>query len=339
MKPLNIAGGGLAGLVLGNLLTRAGVPTTVFEAGRLPRHRVCGEFICGRGAELLEATHLGECLDGHLRHRGTAWFRGDREVLRARLPDSAYGISRYALDERLAASFRAAGGEWKDGTRADLRGCGEGWIDCSGRKPEASDWIGLKLHAIGLETEANLELHLGRGGYAGLSRVEDGRVNVCGLFKRDRNLSAGKPDLLAAYLNHCGLDELSVRLREADADPESHAAVAGIGFGKIEPARGNALELGDALGVIPPFTGNGMSIAIESAVLAAPPLTAYARGESDWSGTLRQCRLRTRQAFAPRIRVAGRLHPWLLRPRRQKLLAGLARTRLLPFGTLYRLTH
>ena len=46
---LTIVGGGLAGLTLGIGLRQRGVPVTVYEAGRYPRHRVCGEFISGRG--------------------------------------------------------------------------------------------------------------------------------------------------------------------------------------------------------------------------------------------------------------------------------------------------
>ena len=339
MKPIHIAGGGLAGLVLGNLLARTGIPVELHEAGRLPRHRVCGEFVCGRGAALLKAHELHACLDPNLEHRSTIWFRANRPLFRAPLPEPAVGISRFAMDDRLAASFRAAGGKWREGSRIDLRQCGEGWVDGTGRRAQSSPWIGLKLHAWELETKADLELHLGHEGYVGLSRVEDGRVNLCGLFRRKRTITASKSNLLAAYLHHCGIDGLAARLRDAAIDPQSHAAVAGIGFGRFESAGGSALPLGDALGVIPPFTGNGMSIAIESATLAAAPLTAYARGEIEWPEALLQCRTRTRHAFAARIRAAGYLHPWLVRPRRQKLLAGLARTRMLPFRSLYRLTH
>ena len=46
-RPVEIVGGGLAGLSLGLALRRAGVDVTVYEAGHYPRHRVCGEFITG----------------------------------------------------------------------------------------------------------------------------------------------------------------------------------------------------------------------------------------------------------------------------------------------------
>src|ERR1039458_5594216 len=56
-KPITIVGGGLAGLTLGIGLRQQGIPITVWEAGHYPRHRVCGEFISGRGQDVL--TRLG----------------------------------------------------------------------------------------------------------------------------------------------------------------------------------------------------------------------------------------------------------------------------------------
>src|SRR5664280_3618446 len=62
-KPVTIVGGGLAGLALGIGLRQRGVPVTVWEAGRYPRHRVCGEFICGRGQETLARLGLRDWLE------------------------------------------------------------------------------------------------------------------------------------------------------------------------------------------------------------------------------------------------------------------------------------
>ena len=46
-RPIEVVGGGVAGLALGLALRRANIPVTVYEAGDFPRHRVCGEFISG----------------------------------------------------------------------------------------------------------------------------------------------------------------------------------------------------------------------------------------------------------------------------------------------------
>ena len=60
LKPISIIGGGLAGLTLGIGLRRLGIPVTIWEAGRYPRHRLCGEFMSGRGQEVLARLGLLE---------------------------------------------------------------------------------------------------------------------------------------------------------------------------------------------------------------------------------------------------------------------------------------
>ena len=60
LKPISIIGGGLAGLTLGIGLRRRGIPVTVREASHYPRHRVCGEFISGRGQDVLVRLSLHE---------------------------------------------------------------------------------------------------------------------------------------------------------------------------------------------------------------------------------------------------------------------------------------
>ena len=62
MKAIHVIGGGLAGLTLGIGLRNRGVPVTISEAGEYPRHRVCGEFISGRGVEVLQRLQLTDLL-------------------------------------------------------------------------------------------------------------------------------------------------------------------------------------------------------------------------------------------------------------------------------------
>jgi 2-polyprenyl-6-methoxyphenol hydroxylase-like FAD-dependent oxidoreductase len=64
-RPITIVGGGLAGLTLGIGLRQRDVPVTLYEAGHYPRHRVCGEFISGRGQQSLVRLGLADWITRH----------------------------------------------------------------------------------------------------------------------------------------------------------------------------------------------------------------------------------------------------------------------------------
>ena len=338
MKEVTIIGGGLAGLGLGNALARSGVPVRLLEAGSYPRHKVCGEFICGRGAEALGKLGLGDVLRGARGHRTVSWNRADGRSFTHRLPEPAAGLSRHELDRRMAEAVTEAGGELLEQTR--FRGeAGEGIVFCSGRVATKTDWIGLKFHCTNLCTAADLEMHLGKDLYLGLSGVENGRVNVCALARQVPGLQAPREERLLACLRHAGLGKLAERLAGGGIDPESHAGVAGVAFATFPSLRDPAVRLGDAFSVIPPFTGNGMSLALESAVEAQPHLLAWSRGEIPWAAVRDRLRRRCLRRFGGRLLFARLLHPWLNRPRRREILFSAARLRLLPIGALYRLTH
>src|SRR5437762_6892219 len=105
MKEITIIGGGLGGLWLGLRLRERNVPVTILEAGEYPRHRVCGEFIAGLDAITIGRLGLEPVLADALRHREVAWFIGARPARIQELPSPALGISRHALDARLAEAF------------------------------------------------------------------------------------------------------------------------------------------------------------------------------------------------------------------------------------------
>jgi flavin-dependent dehydrogenase len=111
LQPIEIIGGGLAGLSLGLALRRHDVPVTLHEAGEYPRHRVCGEFIAGLADSTIERLGLGPELRGALQHADVAWSIGGRTPRIQRLPAPALALSRHALDARLAQRFVANGGK------------------------------------------------------------------------------------------------------------------------------------------------------------------------------------------------------------------------------------
>jgi hypothetical protein len=194
-KPIQIVGGGLAGLTLGIALRKKEIPVAIFEAGNYPRHRVCGEFVSGRGLEILNALGLKEkfLAAGAIEARSSIFFSGKSELPVRQLPSPALCLSRFVMDKLLADEFQNLGGELRAGARwqADF---GESIVRASGRKlqPVANGWrwFGLKAHARNVFPAADLEMHVFKNGYVGICKLAGGEVNVCGLFRRNGSESS-----------------------------------------------------------------------------------------------------------------------------------------------------
>lgn len=338
-KPIEIIGGGLAGLALGVGLRRAGVAVTVFEAGDYPRHRVCGEFIAGLAPETSRKLGIQSVFEGALLHADMCWFIGGRLACGMRLPEAAMGMSRFVLDARLAELFVNCGGTLVPRHRFDEEINRPGRVGAGGRRRHAgSPWVGLKAHVRKLSPLAPLELHVGEGAYVGLSRVEDGWVNVCGLFRRRAGLKGDTPEALARTLEDCGLSALAERMRGAEFRPSSACAVAGFTFDRVI-VRDRGLVLGDACAMVPPFTGNGMAMAFTSAALALGPLVDWALHGESWEATTQRIHDALQREFQTRLNGAAFLHPLLLAKSGRACLGALARTGLLPLRPLYHLLH
>jgi flavin-dependent dehydrogenase len=340
-QSIEIIGGGLAGLSLGLALRRADIPVTLSEAGRYPRHRVCGEFITGLAPSTITRLGLAPHLADALHHHDVAWFFGadPTPARRQHLPAPALGLSRHTLDERLAAAFVAAGGTLHTDTRVTDLTSRAGRVFTTGRRRSTARWLGLKFHAHTLALADDLELHLGDQAYVGLARVTADTVNVSGLFAR-RALCAKGPHLLLGYLQAAGLTALSDRLAHARIDATTCCAVAAVDFDRTLPSPApDRVALGDAAAMIPPFTGNGMAMAFQSAEAALAPLVAYARGETTWENACQTISHALRRRFRVRLATAGVLHPFLLHTRPQRILRALSRAHLLPLRTLYTALH
>jgi menaquinone-9 beta-reductase len=317
-KPITIIGGGLAGLTLGIGLRQHGIPVTVQEAGAYPRHRVCGEFISGRGQVVLDRLGLLPRLEkaGAVRAR-TAMFicRAAQSPVRS-LAGPALCVSRHKMDALLADIFQQLGGELRLHSRWTSELSGEGIVSAAGHRVQTSrppeTWFGLKAHvshSTPINLEADLEMHFSPGGYVGVNRINDGRVNVCGLFRarRDHRQAESKMEWLRGEAG----SRLRQRLEAAQFEPHSFCSVAGI---QLRPQRAVARKeccIGDALTMTPPVTGNGMSMAFESAEMAVDPLAAYSRGELNWASARRQIALDCDAAFSRRLAWARALQ-WLM---------------------------
>jgi flavin-dependent dehydrogenase len=335
MRTVEIIGGGLAGLGLGIALRREGVPVTIHEAGHYPRHRVCGEFITSLDRRTMQVLQLEEVLARARPASVVAWCEDGEPEIVHRLPQAAFCLSRHVLDQAMAESFVNLGGDLRTGSRgADTPRSGT--VHAGGRQPSTeSRWVGLKQHFRKLELHHDLEVHFGNGGYIGLTKVDDDTVNVCGLLRRS---SANLKQPLAGVAAQAGFRALSLRLSEADPVPQSACAVAGLDY-RGRPSNRGAMLIGDRGAMIAPFTGHGMTIALQSAAASAPHLASWARGDISWQRACAFVQRTQRSKFTVRLRVAGLLHPLLLQPRMRASARMLHRRGVLPVGLLYRLMH
>ncbi len=287
-RVVTIVGGGLAGLALGLFLRREEVRVEVWEAQGYPRHRVCGEFISGRGRGLLAELEVLRILEqrGAKEGRTVGFFSERRSTGRGILPESALCVSRHVVDEVLAEALVEAGGTLRVRERFVGRLNVPGVVRATGREPQAEDggwrWLGLKAHASGVALTTDLEMHFHKHAYVGLCGVENGRVNVCGLF-RSRSPLVDLRRTWMERLRGVGGSPLRERLEAAVFDEASFSAVAALPLGGGRGAPSEEFRIGDAHGMIPPVTGNGMSMALESAALASRWLVEWSRGERDWA--------------------------------------------------------
>jgi flavin-dependent dehydrogenase len=337
---LTIVGGGLAGLSLGVALRGRGVPVRVLEAGSYPRHRVCGEFISGVTEAELAALGIDGLFTDARRHEDTMWCDSEGELLRARLPQAAIGLSRFALDQRLVDELRRLGGVVETGERMSMEERGdeslEGWVWATGRPRRSSDWVGLKGHYEDLELGADLELHVSENAYVGLAAVEDGRVNVCGLFRMGGlGGRTEKKRLLPDALERVSLRAVAERLLTASVDVNSVKGVNQFLLGWQVAAAADELRLGDRAAMIPPFTGNGMSMAFQGALDAVEPLERWSKDGWSWRQAVAEVKKRHRRRFARRLMLSWMLQGALMSGVTRTLAMGVVRKKWLPFERVY----
>ncbi len=294
-----IIGAGPAGATLATLLARKGLCVVLVDKDEFPRDKVCGEFFSYDGLPLL--SHIvGEA---SLASSGAA--RISRcSIASARpyqfdLPFEARGISRRLLDAMLVDRARAAGADVRTGATVtqlipaegrfefekggrrfvvnarQIAGAWGRWgrFDLQLQRTFVHDrrqrYFGFKRHFESAHPVDAIELHSFRAGYLGISAVEDGRTNLCGLVHADRiaNLRGG----WTAFTDELSGEnpQLGRFFRDSKALQENYITSEPVIFRARTPEAAGILMVGDAAGLIDPLTGNGMSMALQSALLAA----------------------------------------------------------------------
>jgi flavin-dependent dehydrogenase len=283
---INIRGGGPAGSAAALAALREGARVRIVEKSKLPRHKVCGEFYSPEIVPELEKLGVWDAFlsAGPARVRRTVLHFG-RVQKASKLPETAFGLSRYQFDQLLLDAARTGGAEV-------VNQCDEEpLIVATGRsaKPvtKGKRLFGFKAHFEG-PTDDAVELFFFDRCYVGVTSIEGGRTNVCGLapesflsrfaFEYDR------------IVMHC--PALSARLAPLRR-VIPWISTGPLQYGQAFEPHGSSYPAGDALSFVDPFTGSGILAAVRSGAMAgqaavlAQPVKEY----------LRDCRLSLRQPF------------------------------------------
>jgi flavin-dependent dehydrogenase len=320
MLPVRVVGGGPAGSSAALAALNCGAGVEIVEQSRLPRHKVCGEFLSPEVLPLLERLGVADCFFAARPAviRRMMFFAGGRSKS-AVLPEPAYGLSRYSLDHLLLEEAVTRGAVLTRG-RVTSPSHGDIWAAGRSAAPARGGRVfGFKAHYEGPANDA-VELYFFRGLYVGVSSVEGGVTNVCGLGPEEA-LRALEFDLDELVCSYGPLRNRLAPLRRCMDWLHAGPLVFENRLAQCEPW----YRAGDALSFIDPFTGSGQLTAVLTGSLAGECAATGVGMEEYW----RRARLRIGGAFS--------VSRWI----RATLRHGLAEFALplVPSSLLFRLTR
>lgn len=317
-EPYDVAvvGAGIAGSALATALAQQGWRVIVIERDRLPRHKVCGEFLSPEAQQSLQALGLYAAVQAQqpVPLYGAKLISHKGHFLHVPLPGVAWGLSRFTLDATLATAAvtqgatlrsetvvrsytvtaqgyhlhcRHAAGEETISARALIMACGRQSSHQLPPRPQPSHqkrqrWrrrVGIKIHFQALPMAAQTELYLFPGGYVGINPVEGGAVNLCALLDYSTFAAAGKGVLPAIQAMGRWNPPLGEWLATATPLPATACVVAGVDPGRRPRPWDEVACVGDTAAMIPPLCGDGMAMALRSAEICAGLADDFLRGK------------------------------------------------------------
>jgi len=300
-----VIGGGLAGLAISILLAKSGHSVILFEKEKYPFHKVCGEYVSLESWNFL--NQLGVPLpEMSLPIIDTLFLTSPNgNAFKTKLPLGGFGISRYYLDSVLVNIAKQIGVHILEETKVDNVVCNTNFqisahstsffskVCCAayGKRSNLdvklkrnflnksnqrlTNYVGIKYH-IKTNWEKNvIGLHNFENGYCGISKIEEDKYCLCymtvaeNLKKSNNNISQLEETLL--YKNQ-HLKKIFLSSEKIESFP---VTISQINFNKKTQLENHVLMLGDSAGMITPLCGNGMSIALHTAKIAASLITDY----------------------------------------------------------------
>lgn len=335
-----IIGGGLAGLVSAIHLSKKGLQVLVIEKNTYPKHKVCGEYISNEVLPYLQSLDFDPIAIGAKEITKFTLSTPKSKAIETKLPLGGFSISRYALDDELAEKAKESGTTILQDTVVDVQFKNDVFtvitknnkklsskivLGAYGKRSNVdvklnrsfiqneSPYLAVKAHYKGDFPEDLVALHNFKGGYCGVSKVENDHINVCYIadyksFKKFKNINDFQEKVL--YKNK----HLKKVFENSELAFKKPITISQISFSAKNPVEQHLLMCGDTAGMIHPLCGNGMGMAIHSAQIAATLIIKYFKGEiasrdilekqyaQEWNNEFEQ-RLKTGRRLASLFRM------------------------------------
>jgi menaquinone-9 beta-reductase len=344
-----IVGAGPAGCATAMGLSDRGLAVTLLDRATFPRDKVCGEGLMPHGVAALEALGLRQrVLDaGGRRFLGIAYHDGKRRA-DGRFPEVqgfGYGLALRRL--HLDPIFQEAASGRPDVTLRTDVGVEEVEVHDTGvrirtsagvlsaralvgadgpnstvrralglhKKPSGRRRFGARLHLAlpaGRAVPELVEVHLGKGFEVYVTPVAEGVINLAFLCEKDvsRTLGGDLEGGLFRLARSCA----SLAPWLDGSEVVSEAMLCGpLRQSAKDIVRPRALLVGDAAGFLDPITGEGMSVALTHAAIAAQVLADALPGGAT-EADLRPYETRLHAALRDPLRLTELILWWVHQP-------------------------
>ncbi len=299
-----IIGGGLAGLSSAIHLSKEDIRVLVIEKNAYPKQKVCGEYISNEVLPYMKYLEIDVFKLGAQKINKFELSTPKSKLIKATLPLGGFGISRYTLDNALAKKAMQNGAKIIQDSVIDIQFLNDAFsvqtknktfhskivIGAYGKRSsldikmdrsfikQKSPFLAVKMHAKGGFPEDLVALHNFKGGYCGVSKVENDIINLCYItnfeaFKKFKDIDEFQEEVV--FKNKY----LKSIFKNSQPVFETPLTISQISFSNKSPIENHIIMCGDTAGMIHPLCGNGMSMAIRSAQIASQLIINYLQGK------------------------------------------------------------